>query len=312
MNKEIVIIMGYNAAGKSTLVEQYVRRGYYRLNRDVAGKSLDDLAKTADEILYNNPSDIVLDNTYPSVGSRQPIIRVAKNHEVPIKCVHLTTSFEDAQLNACLRMMKKVGKILNPEDFKKVKDPNLFPPAAIYHYRKEFQPPTLKEGFSAIEEVPFVRSWGSEYRNKALLLDYDGTLRTHSGAQKYPCNPSEISILPGRKERLKEYLNKGYKLLGASNQSGVAKGSVSEEAVVRCFEQTNNLLEINIEYKYCPHPSNPIVCYCRKPGPGMGAYFIAKYKLSPSECIFVGDMTSDKTFATRCGFQYVNANEFFK
>jgi histidinol phosphatase-like enzyme len=56
----------------------------------------------------------------------------------------------------------------------------------------------------------------------------------------------------------------------------------------------------------------PITCYCRKPAPGMGAYFIEKYKLNPAKCIMVGDMGSDKTFAARCGFQYADASEFFK
>ena len=51
---------------------------------------------------------------------------------------------------------------------------------------------------------------------------------------------------------------------------------------------------------------------CFKPMPGMGAEFIEKYKLNPSECIMVGDMTSDKTFAKRCGFQFMDAEEFFK
>ena len=40
--------------------------------------------------------------------------------------------------------------------------------------------------------------------------------------------------------------------------------------------------------------------------------FIEKYKLLPSKCIMVGDMGGDKSFAARCGFQYVDANDFFK
>jgi HAD superfamily hydrolase (TIGR01662 family) len=311
MNNEIIIIMGYNAAGKSTLVQKYVQQGYTRLNRDECGGSIDAVATKAEFLINTGTTHkIVLDNTYPSVKSRQHIVNIAKIHNIPIKCVHLTTSFEDAQFNACLRMVKLTGKLLQPDDFKSVKNPNLFPPAAIYHYRKEFENPTMAEGFSVIEEVPFVRVWGPEYINKALILDYDGTLRLSSGKQKYPIELSDINILDGRIEKIREYKKKGYKLLGVSNQSGIAKG-VLEEKVIACFEETNKRLGFDIEYKYCPHRIPPVSCYCRKPASGLGAYFIEKYKLNPSKCIMVGDMTTDETFAKRCGFEYYDANAFF-
>ena len=48
------------------------------------------------------------------------------------------------------------------------------------------------------------------------------------------------------------------------------------------------------------------------PGLPTGVEFILKHKLSRKDCIFVGDMTTDKTFAARCGFQYVDQVDFFK
>ena len=310
MNKEIVIVMGYPASGKSTTVQQFVDRGYTRLNRDSVGGSMDQLNRLAEKTLLDT-NLLVLDNLYPSVESRKPIIALAKRHKLPVRCVHLTTSLEEAQMNACLRMIRKTGRVLMPEDFKDARDPNLFPPAVIYKYRKEFQKPTRAEGFDFVEEVPFTRNWGPEYVNKALIVDYDGTLRLSAGPQKFPYEFDHIKMLPGRSERLKEYQKKGYVLLGASNQSGIARGTPAEK-VVACFEETNRRLGVKIDYQFCPHRVPPITCFCRKPAPGMGAYFIEKYKLNPAQCIMVGDMGSDKTFAERCGFQYVDANEFFK
>lgn len=66
------------------------------------------------------------------------------------------------------------------------------------------------------------------------------------------------------------------------------------------------------EILYCPHKVPPITCYCRKPGPGMGVELIFKYKLDPRKCVYVGDMTTDKTFAARCGFKFEDHTEFFK
>ncbi len=302
--------MGYNAAGKSTYVEQFILRGYHRLNRDLEGGSLDGLALKADSLLKGGVNTIVLDNTYATSKSRETIVAVANKYNVPIRCLWLSTSFEDAQLNACLRMVKKTGKLLQPEDFKALNDPNLFPPVALFHYRKEFQKPSVKEGFSEVQEIKFERKWDAEYKNKAIIVDYDGTLRLSTGEQKYPIELADIKMLPGRAERLKEYKAKGYRLLGASNQSGIARG-VPEAKIVACFEETNRRLGLEIEYLYCKHRIPPVSCYCRKPHPGLGAYFIEKYKLNPSECIMVGDMTTDETFAQRCGFQYQHADKFF-
>jgi HAD superfamily hydrolase (TIGR01662 family) len=311
--KEIVIVMGYNAAGKSTLVKEFTDQGYHRINRDEMGGTIKGQADAASTALSNSHPRVVLDNTYPTKEARATIIAVGKKLGVPVRCVWLNTSFEDAQLNACLRMVQRTGKLLMPEDFKTgphKNDPNLFPPVALFNYKKHFEKPTTKEGFSAVEERDFVRRWPSDHINKALLLDYDNTLRRSTGKDEWPTCPSEVELLPGRTEVLKRYQKQGYLLLGASNQSACAKGLAIEVAQA-CYKRTNELLGLDIEVMFCPHKIPPVVCYCRKPHPGIGAAFILKHKLDPAQCIMVGDQTSDKTFAGRCGFQYKDAVEFF-
>lgn len=323
MNKEIVLIMGYLAAGKSTLVNEYVSKGYHRINRDSTGGSLDNQSLLVNQAFNSGHNKIVLDNTYLTIESRESIIKLAKKLNSSIKCVWLNTSFEDAQFNACLRMVQKTGKILTPEELKNSKDPNLFSPIALYAARKKFegedkklkykgkQYPTLTEGFDSIEKVEFKRVWSQEYKNKALILDFDDTLRISTGPNKWPESPKHVKILNNRTNTLKQYYEKGYILLGASNQSAIAKG-FPEKDCIECFEETIKQLQIKIEYLYCPHKVPPVSCYCRKPSPGMGVYWIEKYKLNPKECIMVGDSTSDKTFSVRCGFQYQHPDQFFK
>lgn len=319
--KEITIIMGYNAAGKSTLVEEYVQKGYYRINRDTTGGSLDGQVNHVRAALHAGNTKIVLDNTYRNSEARAEIIAFAVNEGIPINCVHLDTSFEDAQLNACFRQVKRLGRLLMPEDYKTMKDPNLFPPAALFSYRKQFEPPTTGEGFAKVETVPFVRKpLPDEYDGWALILDYDDNLRTSTGAEKFPCTKDDVQLLPGRKLRINAYMKemekqhgKPGKLLGWSNQSGVGKGTLTLEACKECFDFTNTLLGLNIEYYFCPHRSPPAVfCYCRKPAPGNGVVMIEKHKLDPKKCLYVGDQTSDKTAATRLGMQFLHTDEFFK
>lgn len=311
MSAEIVLIMGYNAAGKTTLTQPYLQKGYTRINRDEIGGKLKDLHEFADKAIAEGKDRLVLDNTYRNRESRKSIIQVAKKHGIPIRCVHLDTSFEDAQYNACQRMVRDTGKLLMPDDLKLTKNPNHFPPAALFGYRKEFEKPTSAEGFSKIEVIPFVRELNPEHKNKALILDYDGNLRDSSGVKDYPIIPDDVVLLPGRTEKIQEYVDQGYMLLGVSNQSGVAKGILSHQDAIDCFERTNELLGHKIEYYFCPHSVPPVKCYCRKPHSGIGVYLIEKYKLDPSQCLMVGDQQTDFTFSKRCGFQFQWTKDFF-
>lgn len=314
MSKEIIIIMGFPASGKSTTVKDFVAKGYTRFNRDLYGGTMDGLHTAVDKHLQTADAKVVLDNLYPSVESRKAIIALAKKHKVPVRCYLMETSMEDSMLNACLRMMEHHGLIPDPKDFSKLGDPNAFPVAVIYKYRKEFQKPTLAEGFSEIVPVPFVRKWGPKYVNKAIFVDYDGTLRLSKGKQKYPIVKADIKMLPNRAEVLKRYRDQGYLVFGVSNQSGVAKGEITFEECKQRFVDTNEMLGKGLvdDFSFCPHKVPPISCYCRKPNAGMGAFYIFKHKLDPSKCIMVGDMGSDKTFAERCGFAYVDASVFFR
>lgn len=323
MNKEVVIIMGYPAAGKSTLVKQYESQGYFRVNRDERGGSLAALNKVLEGLMEQGKPLFVLDNTYGSKESRKAVIDLSKSHCYAVRCIWLTTSIENAQYNASYRLIKKfvlngsstkywVSKALGP-DFPTIeKDPCCVPAIAQYAYKKHFEKPTMDEGFSKIEEIEFVRNkLPAEYCNKALILDYDDTLRKTKSGDKYPRDPSDIIILPNRIETLKKYVDMGYKLLGVSNQSGIEKGDLDEDTAYDCFDQTNKLLGLNIDYVFCPHHSFPIRCYCRKPLPGLGVYLIEKHLLDPVQCIMVGDSTSDKTFAVRCGFGGFTSQDIF-
>ena len=314
MSKHVIVLMGINGAGKSTLVEQLVAQNYHRINRDTTGGTLDGQVTIAKEAVARlNVDKIVLDNTYPTVQSRASIIKFGMSINAKISCHWLTTSFEDAQLNACLRMVRKTGKLLSPEEMKASKDPNLFPPVALFNYRKIFEKPTTKEGFDEVIEIPFKRVWPAEYTNKALILDFDGTLRDSLGQYDYPTKLSDIKIKPEVTQVIHFFQSKGFIVLGASNQSGISKGILSDTDAIDCFKETNRLLNIKMEeFCYCPHKIPPVSCYCRKPHPGIGAYFIQKYKLLPSSCIMVGDQTTDETFAQRCGFKFIYANDFLK
>lgn len=346
---KVVMFVGFAASGKSSIAKRYENPGltndpilcnhanenpssciceidcyckantcktksYIRLNRDTIGGKIKDLVPLMIEELRKG-NNVLLDNTHFTFDHRKDFIAAARNMNVPISCIWFKTSIEDCEINACIRMIERYGKILDPEELKKHKDPNMFPPAVLHSFVKSFQEPKLEEGFDSIEEKSFKRVWGKEFVNKGLLLDYDGSLRVcppDSTNGKYPVNESEVEILPNRTEVLTKYKNDGYILGGISNQSGIHKGSISYETADRLFKHTNKLLGHDIDYMFCPHKSFPVQCYCRKPGVANAISLVLKYKLDVSKTIFVGDMNSDEKMARKMNFEYHDAEQFFK
>lgn len=308
----VVMVCGYPASGKSTITKKLITAEVVVLNRDTIGGTIAGLLPKLEQHLKDK-DDVILDNLFPTIEVRKPFIDLCKKYDTSISCHLMGTSIEDAQFNVVQRAIDLVGEFPTPEVIKKAKHTNIFPPTVLFKYKKEFQKPTVEEGFYKVDVHKFERQINPEFTNKALIVDYDGTLRECIGGnEKFPVNKSQIEIKPNRTKVLEEYKKKGYRLLGVSNQSGVHKGELTAETASELFEHTNKLLGVDIEYRFCPHQSAPISCYCRKPMPGIFVEFMLKYKLNPKECIFVGDMTTDETFAKRAGIQYVDQAEFFK
>lgn len=308
--REIILTVGYPGSGKTSYVQAYSQKGYTRFNRDEAGGSLDGLVNKLELTLRDTTNSCILDNTYPTKESRKAIIALGLKYKVPVMCHWLQAEIEDAQYHCCKRMWDITGMVLTPEEFKRVNNPNLFPPAVLFGFRKKFEAPDTTEGFSKIESIPYTFK-PPGYKNKGVIFDYDGTLRISKTGAKYPIEASDIAILPNRKEVLLELQKAGIILCGASNQSVVSKGKITLEAMRELFNYTNKLLGVDIDVNFCPHSPAPIACFCRKPMPGMGVHFIEKYQLDHTTSWMIGDMTSDKTFAKRSHLNYMDAEVFF-
>jgi histidinol-phosphate phosphatase family protein len=311
---EVVVMMGIQGAGKSSEVARYVERGYARLNRDALGGTLEDLIPRLSALLASGQRRVVLDNTYATRVSRWPLIRAAHAHGVPVRCRWLATPVDEAYANVVLRILERYGKLLGPEELKELgkHDPNLPPPAAMAKYAATFEPPHLDEGFSAVEEVPFVRRVDPQHTGRGLLLDVDGTLRKTRSGELFPRGPDDVELLPGRREKLRRFVDEGYRLFFVSNQSGVASGSLTAEAAEAAFARTVELLGLPVaEVAYCPHPAFPVGCFCRKPLPGLGVALLQRHGLARAQTLMVGDMDSDRDFARALGVRYVDAGEFF-
>ena len=297
-NGEIVLFVGYPGAGKSTLAAGWIERGYERLNRDLEGGGLSKLRRELDQRLSRGARKLVLDNTYPERVSRFDVLETAWRHGVPVACIWLQTSLEEAQVNAVERMVRRYGRLLSPEEMASVsrKDPNSFPPEAQFRFRRRLEPPRIEEGFVRIEALPLVRSPQPERSGRALFFEYDGVVRkTRSGAPR-PSHPDDIEILPRGREILTRFAAEGFRLLGVSYQP-----EVPEETARACFQRTNELVGLDIEVEYCPHGMGPPVCWCRKPLPGLGVLLLERHSIDPARSLLVEASAADRGFAARLG-----------
>ncbi|MEZ4464356.1 MAG: aldo/keto reductase [bacterium] len=254
----------------------------------------------------------VLDNTYGTRRSREGILAAAADAGLPARAVWLDTPAEAAAFHAARRLLDVHGHLLGPAELKADPTPNIFPPGVITRYERDFEAPLRGEGFASIERIPYRRVLPPGFTQRALLLDYDGTLRTTASGEPYPRHPDDVVVLPGRGDLLRRYRDAGFLLLGISNQSGVAAGHLTEEAALACIERTNALLGVEIEAEICPHPAGRApACYCRKPMPGIGVLFIERHQLDPARCLMVGDLETDRGFAEAAGFRFEHADDFF-
>jgi predicted kinase len=292
---EVVIIMGLPAAGKSTLAQSLVAKGYYRLNRDEAGGTLRGLLPALDRLIETGATRIVLDNTYASRKTRAEVIQAAATHGLPIRCMWLSTSIEDAQTNAVWRIVSRYGHLPSDDDLAKFRrsDVAAFLPGAQFRYRRELEPPDVSEGFSRVDVVPFVRRRDPDFVNRAVIVSCD--------------DPGDLVRLA---PRLQECRDAGYRLLGISWQPAIAEGTRSEDDVRAMFARECQRLGLDVDVECCPHAAGPPRCWCRKPLPGLGVVLVNRYRLDPAQCFYVGEGSHDAGFARRLGFIFREAGDF--
>src|SRR5262249_35239245 len=88
----------------------------------------------------------------------------------------------------------------------------------------------------------------------------------------------------------------------------ISEDKTTVSAVLACFERTKELLGTDVEFAYCPHPTGPPVCWCRKPLPGLVLQFAFRHRLALNQCLLIGRSPADRTLAARIGMNYSAAS----
>ena len=164
--------MGIPGAGKGRVADDYVTRGFVRLNRDERGGSLRDLADTLEETLSSGARRIVLDNTYLTRASRSYVIEAAGRHGAPARCAWLDTPLAQAQVNLVERLLDRLGSLPTPEEVRALarRADGVLAPTSQMRALRELEPPSIDEGWASVEQVPFARAGASHALGAGVIV----------------------------------------------------------------------------------------------------------------------------------------------
>lgn len=130
---------------------------------------------------------------------------------------------------------------------------------------------------------------------RAAFLDRDGTLIEDLG---YLREPSAVRLLPGVAPALRTLNDAGILTVVATNQSGIARGNLTEAEYQATRRRLDELLaaegaRLDAHY-HCPHlPEITGPCDCRKPGPGLYRDAARDLDIDLASSWWVGDRLRD-------------------
>ena len=281
---KVVLVMGIPGAGKSRIAEEYVERGYLRLNRDERGGSLRELAAALDRELSEGPRQVILDNTYLTRASRSYVIETANRHRAEARCIWLDTPLAQAQVNLVERLLERLGALPSPEKLRELarREPGVLAPTSQMRALRELEPPSTDEGFANVEAVSFERE-------PSRSPTAGGFVAATALGQ------------PGWKHVLEE-LDRDAPHLVFDWSPG---GDAAELAPIAA--RLSAEFDGAVESALCPHGGGPPTCWCRPPLPGLPLAFARAHGLNPSRSILVGTSTAHRTLATTLGSRYIGA-----
>lgn len=141
---------------------------------------------------------------------------------------------------------------------------------------------------------------------KLIILDRDGVINYDSPS--YIKSPEEWKPIPGSLEAIALLNQAGYRVLVATNQSGVGRGLFEMATLNEIHDKMHRALGVlggRIDgIFYCPHAQDA-GCSCRKPKPGLLEEISRRFGVSLEGVPFIGDSLRDLQAATAVGAQPV-------
>ncbi len=137
---------------------------------------------------------------------------------------------------------------------------------------------------------------------KLIILDRDGVINFDSAS--FIKSPAEWKPIPGSLEAIARLNQAGYRVVVATNQSGVGRGLFDMDTLNAIHDKMHRSVaavggRIDAVF-YCPHPADS-KCDCRKPNPGMFERIKACYNADLTGVPAIGDSLRDLVAADKAG-----------
>lgn len=138
---------------------------------------------------------------------------------------------------------------------------------------------------------------------KLVILDRDGVINQDTEGE-YVTRPDEWEPIAGSLEAIARLYQADYRVVVASNQSGLARGLFDIEALLAIHEKMKRLVAeaggVIDSIFFCPHGPRQR-CDCRKPKPGMLYQIGQRYRVRLAQVPVVGDKLTDLQAARSAG-----------
>lgn len=129
---------------------------------------------------------------------------------------------------------------------------------------------------------------------KLIILDRDGVINYDS--DEFIKSPAEWIPIPGSLEAIARLNQAGYRVVVATNQSGVARGLFDVSTLNAIHQKLHTAAQqVGADVDaifYCPHAADDN-CDCRKPKPGMLHTIATRFNTSLKGVPNVGDSLRD-------------------
>ena len=137
---------------------------------------------------------------------------------------------------------------------------------------------------------------------KLVILDRDGTINEDSDS--HIKSTAEWRPIEGSLEAIARLTQAGYRVVVATNQSGIARGLFDTATLIAIHDRLQREAALaggRIDaFFFCPHAADS-ACDCRKPKPGMLLEIARRFNVSLAGVHMVGDAQRDVDAAAAGG-----------
>jgi hypothetical protein len=150
---------------------------------------------------------------------------------------------------------------------------------------RALEPPTIDEGFDAIETVPFERFTPRGERVPGIAIALEKTVDSRSIDEAAARLPTSAPVL----------------VLAWQPEAGDEQRTCARSIVDELERRLGRAIDLAI----CAHPGGPPTCWCRPPLPGLWIEFAERRGVRAEGSVLVGGAPAHATMARALGLELV-------